>query len=118
MEGTLEMTANPDHPDLAREAKAIVGLAFRNGPIEDLHAGKPCSACQDKDGYSRISDAEMKLIMKNAVNRVYTLLRLKADDPESYERQIAYGNRCTAKWDEPDKPGRFQQKSALRLDVT
>ena len=25
-------------PDLAAEAKALVALAFRNGPIEDLHA--------------------------------------------------------------------------------
>ena len=27
-------------PELATEAKAIVALAFRNGPIEDVHAGK------------------------------------------------------------------------------
>ena len=27
-------------PVLALEAKMIVALAFRNGPIEDLHAGK------------------------------------------------------------------------------
>jgi len=26
-------------PTLALEAKMIVSLAFRNGPIEDLHAG-------------------------------------------------------------------------------
>jgi hypothetical protein len=26
-------------PELAVEAKALVALAFRNGPIEDLHAG-------------------------------------------------------------------------------
>ena len=96
------MTANPDHPDLAREAKAIVALAFRNGPIEDLHAGKVCPACDGKAGYSRISDTEMKLIMKNAVNRLYALLYLKADDPESYARQIAYGKRCTATWDDPE----------------
>jgi hypothetical protein len=25
---------------LAAEAKSIVALAFRNGPIEDVHAGK------------------------------------------------------------------------------
>jgi hypothetical protein len=31
--------------DLAAEAKALVALAFRNGPIEDLHAGKPCEIC-------------------------------------------------------------------------
>jgi hypothetical protein len=38
------MTNKPDQFNLAREAKAIVVLAFRNGPIEDLHAGKPCSS--------------------------------------------------------------------------
>jgi hypothetical protein len=27
-------------PELATEAKIIVVLAFRNGPIEDIHAGK------------------------------------------------------------------------------
>lgn len=96
------MTTKPDPPDVVREAKAIVVLAFRNGPIEDLHAGKPCPACEGKAGYSRISAAEMKVIMKNAVDHVYKLLRLKADDPESYERQIAYGERCTANWDEPE----------------
>jgi hypothetical protein len=30
---------------VAREAKAIVALAFRNGPIEDVHAGKACPTC-------------------------------------------------------------------------
>ena len=27
-------------PELAAEAKSLVALAFRNGPIEDVHAGK------------------------------------------------------------------------------
>ena len=96
-----KMTIKSDQRDLVREAKAIVLLAFRNGPIEELHAGQPCSACHGKAGYSRISDAEMKVIMKNAVNRVYALLRLKADDPDSYSRQLAFGERSTLKWDEP-----------------
>jgi hypothetical protein len=30
---------------VAREAKALVALAFRNGPIEDIHAGKLCPTC-------------------------------------------------------------------------
>ena len=33
-------------PVLALEAKMIVALEFRNGPIEDLHAGKPCPTLQ------------------------------------------------------------------------
>lgn len=93
-----------DHQQLAREAKAIVALAFRNGPIEDIHAGTICPACDGKAGISRITDAEMKLIMKNAVNRVYALLQLKAAEPERYEREIAFGNRYAARWDDPDVP--------------
>jgi hypothetical protein len=96
------MTTDPDQRELAREAKAIVALAFRNGPIEDAHAGKPCPTCEGNPGYSRISDAEMKLIMKNAVNRVYALMRLKTSDPDRYEHEIAYGERCAARWDEPE----------------
>jgi hypothetical protein len=96
------MTNDSDPQDLAREAKAIVALAFRNGPIEDLHAGKPCQACDGKPGYSRISDAEMKIIMKNAVNHVYALLSLKATDPEGYAREMALGERYTAGWDDPE----------------
>jgi hypothetical protein len=96
------MADSPDPSKLAREAKAIVALALRNGPIEDVHAGTPCSACHGKSGVSRISDAEMKLIMKNAVNHVYRLLRLKSTDPAQFEREIAYGDQCTLMWDDPE----------------
>jgi hypothetical protein len=88
--------------NLAKEAKAIVALAFRNGPIEDLHGGQPCPTCVDTPGVSKISDADMKRIMKNAVNHVYTLLHLKESDPDAYARAIAYGARCAASWDEPE----------------
>jgi hypothetical protein len=87
---------------LAREAKAIVAIAFRNGPIEDVHAGKRCPTCEGQPGYSRITDPEMKAIMKNAVDRVYTLLCLKSQDPKQYEIQIRYGELYTARWDEPN----------------
>ena len=50
-------------PDLAVEAKALVALAFRNGPIEDLHAGTPCTVRSGNAEISRISDEEMKAIM-------------------------------------------------------
>jgi hypothetical protein len=88
------MTDNSNDQNLAREAKAIVALAFRNGPIEDIHS--------DEHGGSRISGDEMTLIMKNAVNCVYKLLRLRSTDPDRYEREMAYGERCAAKWDDPD----------------
>lgn len=47
-------------PSLAIEAKAITALAFRNGPIEDLHAGKVCSVCDQNPEFSHISNDEMK----------------------------------------------------------
>ena len=96
------MTTTPEQRELVREAKSIVALAFRNGPIEDIHSGKACPTCTGKDGYSRITDDEMKHIMKNAVNRVYWLLKLKATNPAEFERQIAFGARNTLSWDDPE----------------
>jgi len=92
---------------LAREAKAIVALSFRNGPIEDIHAGGTCPTCADKPGYSRISDREMKAIMKNAVNHVYLMLTLKQTNPASYETMLAMGDLYTARWDDPDSSQRL-----------
>src|SRR5689334_17466824 len=42
------MTRSPEQRELVREAKAIVALAFRNGPIEDVHSGKDCPTCHGK----------------------------------------------------------------------
>jgi hypothetical protein len=93
---------NPNlDPDLAREAKAIVALAFRNGPIENLHAGQQCSVCRGKVGYSKITDAEMKAIMKNAVDHVYEFGLLKKSDPDRYKQLLDYGNEVAYGWDEP-----------------
>jgi hypothetical protein len=86
---------------LAREAKTIVALAFRNGPIEDVHAGRLCPVCEGQPEFSHITDPEMKLIMKTAVDRVYALLCLKSESPMAYESRISYGELYTARWDEP-----------------
>ena len=98
------MPRQPEDPLLAREAKALVALAFRNGPIESVHAGKLCPTCNAAREYSRITDEEMKEIMKAAVNRVYALLRLKNSDPHGYEKEIAFGTRYVGHWDEPEGP--------------
>ena len=100
------MSIESNRREIAREAKAIVALAFRNGPIEDLHAGRPCPMCAGQDGFSRITDDEMKLLMKHAVDHVYHLLLLREEDPVEYETKIQFGERYTAKWDEPQIPKR------------
>jgi hypothetical protein len=91
-------------PRIAREAKAIVALAFRNGPIEDMHAGKLCPTCAGKPEYTHITQNEMKRIMQNAVDQVYRLLALKENDPEKYEAMIDFGAKYTAAWDDPAEP--------------
>ena len=88
-------------PELAAEAKSIVALAFRNGPIEGVHAGKECPTCSGKSEYSHITQAEMKSMMKQAVDTVYKLLWLKQNDPEKYEATIEFGNRYSRFWDQP-----------------
>jgi hypothetical protein len=95
------ITVPGDSARLAREAKALVALAFRNGPIEDLHAGKTCPTCHGKAGYSHVTDGEMRLITKNAVDHVYTFLVLKERDPREYQALLSLGERYTSAWDEP-----------------
>ncbi len=94
------MTPNIDS-HLAIEAKAITALAFRNGPIEDIHAGKACGACGGKPEFSHISDDEMKRIMKAAVNAMYRLLWQRDHDPEAYLKSLTLGERYTHRWDDP-----------------
>lgn len=89
-------------PDLANEVKALVALAFRNGPIEELHAGGPCTLCSGKPEISHITDEEMKLLMKSSVNALYRLLWLREFDPRSYDEQLALGRRYTMHWDDPE----------------
>ena len=88
-------------PRVAREAKALVALAFRNGPIENVHSGKTCPTCHGKSEYSRITQDEMREIMKNAVDHVYRFLLLKENDPKAYEALLRLGERYTRDWDEP-----------------
>ncbi len=99
------MPTHPKDAELATEAKALVALAFRNGPLENVHAGRLCHTCNSSPEYSHITDDEMKAIMKSAVEHMYALLRLKNGDPDGYARQIAFGARYVTQWDEPEDPG-------------
>lgn len=105
---TMKRTISPENRvAVASEAKAIVALAFRNGPIEDVHAGKPCPTCHGDPQFSHITQAEMKLIMKTAVDRVYTLLLTKQEDAEAYGAMVARGARFTTARNEPSFNERF-----------
>ena len=69
------------------EANALTALAFRNGFLEDLHAGKP-SPLLDQPGYSRISNAEMKRLMIETSAKLARMLALKQQKPAEYDLLI------------------------------
>ena len=75
---------------LAEEAKAIVAMAIRNGPIEDLHS------------HSQISQDEMRCIVKTAAERVFSLLWFKEKNPQRYAQLLEAVKAFTASWDEPE----------------
>lgn len=91
----------PIDEELAKEAKSIVALAFRNGPIEDVHAGIECEHCAGKREYSHITQHEMKAIMKFAVDKVYALLWIRSHSPDVFLPVIKAGALYTSTWDLP-----------------
>ncbi len=97
-----------DRRDLANFAKLLVELCVRNSSLEDLHAGVvPASMTGDYSDVkvigpygeipwtklSRISNDEMKRLMIEIVDRVYTLL--------SYPEELAVLSPSARKWNRP-----------------
>ena len=78
---------------IREEANALTCCAFRNGQIENLHAGKR-STLLEQPGLSRITDAEMKTIMVEASAKLAKLLAMKESDPDKYWDQIAFFNKA------------------------
>jgi hypothetical protein len=110
-----------DNPIASQLAKAITALCVRNTFLEDLHAGTtPASKSGDYSDVkvvtpygeipwqqlSRISDEEMKLLMKEIVNKLYTFLS-RQDDPAFLKAFMALGNRYALTWDEPERVRKF-----------
>ena len=95
----LEARAFPDGFTVREEANAIVAKAFRNGPLEDLHAGKWSELLENQE-LSRITDEEMKTLMIFACEQVVLLLRMKETDPEGYYLEMmSYGWRFCRGWE-------------------
>lgn len=100
----------------AQLAKAMAVICVRNSRLEDLHAGQlPISRTGDgsdivvidangnrilwKD-VSRIDDDEMRALMRDIVNRLYTF-HLKSDDP-GLRAEIERWLTVAGKWEEPE----------------
>jgi hypothetical protein len=81
---------------IREEANAITCCAFRNGFLEDLHAGKP-SKLLEQPGLSRITDAEMKKLMIESSNAMATMLQMKETDPDRYWHLVERFNETYCK---------------------
>jgi hypothetical protein len=80
------------------EANALTAYAFRNGPIEDLHAGGP-SPLTDDENLSRITQSEMKTLMIDASTKLAMMLSLRETDPAKYKAIIqGYGAMYCVGW--------------------
>ena len=75
------------------EANALTCCAFRNGYLEELHAGKH-SELLEKPGLSRITDAEMKKLMIGASAKLAELLEMKEAEPDKYWKLITHFNEA------------------------
>ena|ERR1043166_1024221 len=73
------------------EANAITCCAFRNGFLEELHAGKSSELLNDPQ-LSRITDTEIKRLMIESSEVVAELLEMKDENPEKYWKLIARFN--------------------------
>ena len=80
------------------QANVLTLLAFRNGPIEDLHAGQYSPLLEDKT-LSRITDAEMKTLMIAASAKLAELLALRDEDPGSFAALLAGNWRQVRNWE-------------------
>lgn len=76
----------------------IVHESFRNNnPIEDIHSGKYYEIPEEA---SRISNAEMKIIMQAAVNNLANILDKIISNPEICFSLVQSSNRIG--WDKPN----------------
>ena len=103
---------------LKRLAKYTVEQCFRNTVIEEFHAGTfPDSKSGDSSdvvvktpfgeipwsGLSRLSDEEMKFLMRDAVNKTYRFLCKLFDEKAGGELILRLDERdLVPQWDDPD----------------
>ena len=112
------MSNSSDQP-VKNLAKAMALLAVRNTCLEDLHNGVlPASETGDYtdvkvvtphgeipwNELSRLNDEEMKRLMKQVVNKLYTCLHflLEKGESDEFAHLIDTGARHSAQWDEAE----------------
>ena len=110
----------------AKMAKTLAMMCVRNTGLETLHAGiVPVTHAGDysdvrvidADGreiawndVSHLDDGQMRTLMKEIVNRLYTF-NISIDDPE-FRNRVDRWARIADRWDEPDEDIAFFQRLA------
>ena len=84
---------------IREEANAVTRCAFRNGFLEELHAGKH-SKLLEKKGLSRITDAELKRLMIGASAKLAELFTMKEKKTDEYwELAIYFHENYCSGWE-------------------
>jgi hypothetical protein len=110
------MSINLDKIIASQLAKTLTAMCVRHTLIEEIRAGKsPITRTGDYSDVkvidaegqeipwnevSRISDDEMKILMKSIVNRLYTFF-IQEEDPR-FIKQVNYFTAVADKWDAPE----------------
>lgn len=110
------MRDEDDQRIAAQLAKVIAMMCVRNSKLEDIHAGRvPITKTGDYSDVvvldaegrripwtevSHIDDAQMRDLMKDIVNRLYTF-QMRSGEPEC-QGWVDRWSRIAAKWDEPE----------------
>lgn len=79
----LDRRSTHDGVSWRDEAHVLTTLAFRNGVLADLHAGRRSALLEDPS-LSRISDAEMSKLMTDVRTKLEALLRTRDRNPAEY----------------------------------
>lgn len=106
----------PDEKQFEDLAKILTAMCVRTTSLENIHAGKtPATKTGDYSDVkvidaegnefswpdlSHIDNEEMKALMKEIVNRMYTFF-MNAENP-SFSKQTDYFRQFTQGWDKPE----------------
>jgi hypothetical protein len=72
---------------LVEEAKGIFAASMLER-LNELTRGLPCPSCSGEDGFARLTEGEVKEMTKAAVSKVFKLLWLRENAPESYQPDL------------------------------
>ena len=119
-----QMNRDDEKRIAAMMAKTLAMMCVRNTALETLHSGiVPVTHAGDYSDVrvidadereiawnevSHLDDDQMRTLMKEIVNRLYTF-NISIDDPEFHDRLDRW-TRFANLWDEPEEDNAFLQK--------